>query len=146
MSAIGHRSTQSEFKSMAAIYLTESDVESLVDVRAAVEVLDEVFRRWTEGGVDNIPRRRARAAGIVLHSMSAAAGYLPARESALMAWAPSPKQALGLLIAPFAEPALSTDVSGEIGAALSEALIGLLKDELSAAEANMLIQARMTNP
>lgn len=77
---------------------------------------------------------------------SAAAGYLPTRESALTAWAPSPKQALGLLIAPFAEPAPSTELSKELGAALSEALIGLLKDELSVLEANTLIQSRVANP
>jgi ornithine cyclodeaminase/alanine dehydrogenase-like protein (mu-crystallin family) len=61
---------------MAVLYLTESDVEKLVEMPVAIEVCEEAFRRLAAGEADNVPRSRASAAGIVLHSMSAAAGYL----------------------------------------------------------------------
>lgn len=61
---------------MAAIYLTEADVERLLDIRVAIEVCDEAFRRWGAGEADNVPRVRAQVPGIVLHTMSAAASYL----------------------------------------------------------------------
>lgn len=61
---------------MPAIYLTEADVERLLDINLAIEVCEEAFRRLAAGEVDNVPRARAHAPGIVLHSMSAAAAYL----------------------------------------------------------------------
>ncbi|MEX2114035.1 MAG: ornithine cyclodeaminase family protein [Pirellulales bacterium] len=61
---------------MAALYLTEADVEKLVDMPLAIEVCEEAFRRLAAGEADNVPRTRAVAPGIVLHSMSAAAAYL----------------------------------------------------------------------
>ena len=61
---------------MGVLYLTEADVEQLVDIRAAIDVCEEAFRRWAAGEADNVPRTRAKAPGIVLHSMSAAAAYL----------------------------------------------------------------------
>jgi len=61
---------------MAAIYLTEAEVDRLLNIKVAVEVCEEVFRRLASGEADNVPRARAQAPGIVLHSMSAAAGYL----------------------------------------------------------------------
>jgi ornithine cyclodeaminase/alanine dehydrogenase-like protein (mu-crystallin family) len=61
---------------MSVLYLGESDVDSLVDVHSAIEVCEEAFRRLAAGEADNVPRARAQAPGIVLHSMSAAAAYL----------------------------------------------------------------------
>jgi ornithine cyclodeaminase/alanine dehydrogenase len=61
---------------MAAIYLTEADVERLLDMKLAIEVCEEAFRKLAAGEADNIPRARAHAQGIILHSMSAAAAYL----------------------------------------------------------------------
>jgi ornithine cyclodeaminase/alanine dehydrogenase-like protein (mu-crystallin family) len=61
---------------MSALYLTEDDVEQLVDMRLAIEVVEEAFRRLAAGDATNVPRVRAKAPGIILHSMSAAAGYL----------------------------------------------------------------------
>lgn len=61
---------------MAAIYLTEVDVERLLTIDTAIEVCEEAFRQLAAGAADNVPRARAHAKGIVLHSMSAAASYL----------------------------------------------------------------------
>ncbi|HUS40489.1 MAG: ornithine cyclodeaminase family protein [Pirellulales bacterium] len=61
---------------MTAIYLTEHDVAALADMNLALDAVEEAFRQLAEGGAENQPRRRVRAQGIVLHSMSAAAGYL----------------------------------------------------------------------
>ncbi len=61
---------------VTAILLTESDVESLVGIGDAIDVVEEAFREWAAGRADNVPRRRARAPGIVLHSMCASAEYL----------------------------------------------------------------------
>jgi alanine dehydrogenase len=61
---------------MGALYLTESDVERLLDMDTAIEVCAEAFRRLADGDAENIPRRRAKAPGVMLHAMSAAAGYL----------------------------------------------------------------------
>lgn len=61
---------------MAAIYLTERDVGELADARLAIDAVEEAFRRLASREADNVPRRRAQAPGIVLHTMSAAAAYL----------------------------------------------------------------------
>ncbi|HEX5446190.1 MAG TPA: hypothetical protein VFW87_20345, partial [Pirellulales bacterium] len=61
---------------MSAIYLTESDVTRLLDMRLAIDAVEEAFRRLAAGEAHNVPRQRAKAPGIVLHSMSAAAAYL----------------------------------------------------------------------
>lgn len=61
---------------MPALYLTEADVEQLLDIELAIEVCEEAFRRLAAGEAHNIPRERAQAPGIILHSMSAAAAYL----------------------------------------------------------------------
>ena len=42
----------------------------------AIEVCAEAFRRLAAGEAENVPRSRAQSPGIILHSMSAAAGYL----------------------------------------------------------------------
>lgn len=41
-----------------AIYLTEADVESLVDVNDAIQALDAAFAEWGEGRTANLPRQR----------------------------------------------------------------------------------------
>jgi ornithine cyclodeaminase/alanine dehydrogenase-like protein (mu-crystallin family) len=61
---------------MTALYLREADVDRLVDIRTAIEVVEESFQQLAEGGAANIPRTRAKAPGAILHSMSAAAAYL----------------------------------------------------------------------
>ncbi len=61
---------------MAALYLTEADVDKLVDMPLAIDVCEEAFRHLAAREADNVPRTRAIAPGIVLHSMSAAAAYL----------------------------------------------------------------------
>ena len=61
---------------MTAIYLTEADVTRLLDMRTAIDAVEEAFRRLAAGEADNVPRQRAKAPGIVLHSMSAALPHL----------------------------------------------------------------------
>ncbi len=61
---------------MAFLYLSEADVAQLIDMPAVIEVVEEAFRQWAAGKAMNVPRARAKASGIVLHSMSAAAEYL----------------------------------------------------------------------
>ncbi len=61
---------------MAALYLTESDVARLIDMPAALGIVEECLRRLALGEATNVPRDRAMGPGIILHTMSAAAGYL----------------------------------------------------------------------
>jgi alanine dehydrogenase len=61
---------------MSAIYLTEADVTDLGDMRVAIEAIEEAFRQFGGGAAGNVPRARVKMPGVVLHSMSAAAGYL----------------------------------------------------------------------
>jgi len=61
---------------MSTLYLTEADVAELLDIRLVIDVVEEAFRRLAAGEAHNVPRVRARAPGVVLHSMSAAAAYL----------------------------------------------------------------------
>jgi ornithine cyclodeaminase/alanine dehydrogenase-like protein (mu-crystallin family) len=61
---------------MPAIYLTEADVERLLNIETAIEVCGEAFRRLATGEAENVPRARAQGSGIILHTMSAAASYL----------------------------------------------------------------------
>jgi alanine dehydrogenase len=61
---------------MPAIYFTEDDVRELLDVETAIQVLEAAFRHLAEERAVNVPRTRARAPGITLHTMSAAAEYL----------------------------------------------------------------------
>lgn len=58
------------------LYLTEADVERLLDMPLVLDVVERAFAAWHAGRADNVPRRRAKAPGVVLHSMSAAAEYL----------------------------------------------------------------------
>src|SRR5260370_37547087 len=61
---------------MPALYLTESDVRELLDMEIAIDVVEEAFRQLASGGAMNVPRARAHAEGIYLHTMSAGAQYL----------------------------------------------------------------------
>lgn len=61
---------------MPCLFLTESDVEQLIDMSTAIAAVEQAFAEMAAGRVDNVPRQRAKANGIVLHSMSAAAEYL----------------------------------------------------------------------
>lgn len=61
---------------MGILYLTENDVEQLIDIPLAIDLVEEAFRRLAAGEAINVPRTRAIAPGIILHSMSAAAPYL----------------------------------------------------------------------
>lgn len=57
-------------------YISESEVEQELTMPRAVEAVRGAFRALSQGTADNVPRVRAKAKGIVLHSMSAAADYL----------------------------------------------------------------------
>ena len=61
---------------MPALYLTESDVRELLDMEIAIDVVEEAFKQLAGGGAMNVPRARAHAEGIYLHTMSAVAQYL----------------------------------------------------------------------
>ncbi|MEX0703188.1 MAG: ornithine cyclodeaminase family protein [Planctomycetales bacterium] len=61
---------------MSALYLTEDDVRRLVDLPAAVEVVEQAFAELAAGRAVNVPRTRAAAPGVMLHVLSAAAEYL----------------------------------------------------------------------
>jgi alanine dehydrogenase len=61
---------------MPAIYLTENDVELLVDMPLALAAVEEAFGALGRGEAENVPRTRAKAPGVILHCMSAAAAYL----------------------------------------------------------------------
>lgn len=58
------------------LYLTEEDVRALIDVEAAIPITREAIGALGRGAAMNIPRSRAKAPGIVLHNMHAAAEYL----------------------------------------------------------------------
>lgn len=61
---------------MSVLYLNEAEVLRLVDMRAAVDAVEEAFRQLAAGEAVNVPRERAQVPGFVLHTMSAAAPYL----------------------------------------------------------------------
>ena len=61
---------------MTVLHLSEADVERLLDMPTTIDVVEEAFRQLAAGNAHNVPRQRAHAKGIVLHSMSAAADYL----------------------------------------------------------------------
>lgn len=61
---------------MPALFLNESDVRELLDMEAAIDLVEAAFRELASGQAQNIPRRRAQAPGIMLHTMSASAEYL----------------------------------------------------------------------
>ncbi len=53
------------------LYLREQDVESLVNMRDALQVVEAAFRRYGEGSAVNRPRTRIRIGRTTLHLMSA---------------------------------------------------------------------------
>jgi ornithine cyclodeaminase/alanine dehydrogenase-like protein (mu-crystallin family) len=61
---------------MPAIYLSEDDVDWLLDMDSAIECIEEAFRQWAIGKAENQPRRRVMGAGAMLHVLSAGAEYL----------------------------------------------------------------------
>lgn len=61
---------------MPPLYLSEADVKRLLNMRTAIEVVEEAFRQWADRKVCNVPRTRAKGHGIVVHTMSASADYL----------------------------------------------------------------------
>lgn len=63
-------------RAMTVLYLSEADVETLLDMPTTIDVVEQALRELAAGAAYNVPRHRAKAGGIVLHSMSAAAGYL----------------------------------------------------------------------
>ena len=58
------------------LHITEDEVNRLLDMPAAIEAVEEVFRFQGEGLVHNVPRRRAVGKSMVLHLMGAAVSPL----------------------------------------------------------------------
>ncbi|MFQ5694020.1 MAG: ornithine cyclodeaminase family protein [Nitrospinota bacterium] len=56
-----------------ALYLTEADVERLLDMPTALEAVEEGFRLLGEEKAQNQPRRRVRGGESILHFMAAGA-------------------------------------------------------------------------
>lgn len=56
------------------LYLTESDVATVLTIEETIGALEEIFRLLASGAATNEPRRRVRAAGATLHTLSAAVG------------------------------------------------------------------------
>src|SRR5918992_929829 len=54
------------------LYLSESDLASLLTPAEAVDAIEESFRRMAQGQVENVPRRRLRLDGGTLADMAAA--------------------------------------------------------------------------
>ena len=54
------------------LHISEDEVKRLLDMPAAIEAVEEVFRLQGEGLVHNVPRRRAVGKSTVLHLMAAA--------------------------------------------------------------------------
>lgn len=56
------------------LYLTESDVARLVDVRDAIAALEEAFAAWRDPGTVNLPRQRAPLPGGFFNLMGSTYG------------------------------------------------------------------------
>lgn len=76
-SGCGPRAAAIRIVAMPILYLREADVDRLLTMPMAIDVMDAAFRSLAAGRAENVPRERVRAPGIVLHSMSAA---LPDRQ------------------------------------------------------------------
>lgn len=81
-----------------------------------------------------------------LAQWSSAAGVLPARHSSLAAWAPDEKQAFAIQIADVAMAIPDQELVLTWGPPLSEAVVGLLKQELTPDEAFQLVMNAIANP
>src|SRR5688572_17433253 len=107
-----------EDSAMPALFLSEDDVRRLVDVRTAVDAVEEAFRQLAAGGAVNVPRFRAVAPGVVLHSMNAAAPYL-----GLVGWKSYTTTRQGAVF----HVGLSDAVSGRLVALLEADWLGQLR-------------------
>ena len=58
---------------MSALFLTEKDVHTLIDMRTSIDVVEDAFRRLSNSEAMNAPRQRVRTSGVMLHTMSASA-------------------------------------------------------------------------
>src|SRR5499427_8215185 len=56
------------------IYLTEADVGRLVTVKDAIATLEALFATWGQPSTSNLPRQRARLAGVAFNLIGAAYG------------------------------------------------------------------------
>ncbi len=61
---------------MSALYITEDDVRSVMDMEKSLLIIHKVFKELASSRATNVPRQRVRAPGIMLHTMSAANAYL----------------------------------------------------------------------
>lgn len=61
---------------MSALYITEDDVRSVMDMEKSLLIIHKVFKELASSRATNVPRHRVRAPGIMLHTMSAANEYL----------------------------------------------------------------------
>jgi ornithine cyclodeaminase/alanine dehydrogenase-like protein (mu-crystallin family) len=61
---------------MPVLFLREAEVAQLVDMPTAIDAMREAFGALARETADNVPRVRAKAPGVVLHSLNAAAEYL----------------------------------------------------------------------
>lgn len=57
---------------MHPLYLTEADVNLLIDMPTTIGIVEQSFVHLAEGQVSNVPRNRAVGKGVMLHTMSAA--------------------------------------------------------------------------
>ncbi len=57
---------------MPALYLTEADVNQLLDMPTTIGLVEQSFLHLAAGQVANVPRNRAIGKGVILHTMSAA--------------------------------------------------------------------------
>jgi len=102
---------------------------------------------WTISAQD--PNRQAAAAelssflseAVFAGEWTQAAGYLPLRPSALAVWEEGPKKVLGGKLMPVAEVVPPPSVTTQISPLLSQAVISLLKGDLTASEAEEQILA-----
>ena len=46
---------------MSVLFLTESDVESLIDMPASIDAVERAFAAVADGSAVNVPRARAKA-------------------------------------------------------------------------------------
>ena len=56
---------------MAALFLREDDVRSLIDMPTAIDCIEQAFRELGKGTAVNCPRQRVRLKGLWLHTMAA---------------------------------------------------------------------------
>jgi ornithine cyclodeaminase/alanine dehydrogenase-like protein (mu-crystallin family) len=61
---------------MPALFLTEDHVRELLDMSAAIEVVEKLFREVAEGRARNVPRQRVAGGKMLLHTMSGTCEYL----------------------------------------------------------------------